>query len=77
MAPAKKRLDAATLAAPEVDDRLVVEHELVARESGRKLTFTDRDGGRLARSPAAAHIGASEPLDHGAGRCPFHAIFAS
>ena len=77
VAPAQQRLHAAAFAAPQVDDRLVVEDELVARQRGRELAVADRQAGRLTRSPAASRISANEPLDNGARRRPLHAMAAS
>src|SRR4029077_6823284 len=47
MAPAKKRLDVAALAAPHADDRLVMKAELAVRQSCRELPIADRDVRRL------------------------------
>src|SRR4029077_5080509 len=43
MAPAKERLDAATFAAPQVDDRLVMKDQLAVCEGCRELAIADRD----------------------------------
>src|SRR5213595_1705557 len=77
MAPAQQRLDAAAFAVPQINDRLVMEDELTAREGSRELAIADRDGVRPARSRTSPNIGAGKPLDNGARVRPFHAIAAS
>src|SRR2546428_2677989 len=77
MPPAEERLDAPTLSAAQVDDRLIPERQLTAAERGSKAAGGDLHIGRLARTGGALEIGAGELYDDAARDRTFHAIAAS
>jgi len=61
MAPAQQRLDTTAFAASQVDDRLVMKDELIAREASRELAVADAACGELIRITRARRRFEIEP----------------